>query len=556
MVLALLDPLRSRAFRWLQGTGMFANIGVWMVALFGGYIMERLTTSPVLVALATDMSPLAGILAVAFSGAVADSRDRRAVLLFAKLLLAGSVAFLLLVSSAHLLTPATLLIGVAGMGIANGTSSPSWWTTVGNLVRPELIPVAMSVDSFQWNIGQVVGPVLGGVIVHGAGSTAFFAVCGAVMLPLIGFLYVWRGRSNLRLSTPGGTAVESFLGSLSSGWRFFLNTPGLRAVAARTALYVTPAAALGALLPLFAARYLHTSAFGYGLFLALSGVGAMAAAVLLPRLQGRWHLDALVAGAALTNGIALVVLVAWPTRWAAAPVLVVTGASWVWATTTLTIAARQVVPQWVQTRALSIFYIVLQGPFVLGGIAFGVVDTFLPLRTTLLIAAAALLPGILLIPRFGLPVVDRASLEPVASPALTVGEHVRPDDGPVLVLVGYRIAEEDVDDFLAAMAELRIVRRRLGGTRWGVFEDTTEHGKFIETFMVASWQGYLLQRAHYTKGDMAIEAGASSFHQGPGQPTFTRLVHPDSVEAARTRSAWRREMVRLVSDRPDHTTRP
>ncbi|MFZ0060112.1 MAG: MFS transporter, partial [Acidimicrobiales bacterium] len=127
-MLALLDPLRSRAFRWLQGTGMFANIGVWMVALFGGYIMERLTTSPVLVALATDMSPLAGILAVAFSGAVADSRDRRVVLLFAKLLLAGSVAFLLLVSAAHLLSPTTLLIGVAGMGIANGTSSPSWWT--------------------------------------------------------------------------------------------------------------------------------------------------------------------------------------------------------------------------------------------------------------------------------------------------------------------------------------------------------------------------------------------------------------------------------------------
>ncbi len=150
---------------------MFANIGVWMVALFGGYIMERLTTSPVLVALATDMSPFAGIIAVVFAGAVADSRDRRVVLLFSKVLLAGSVAFLVIVSAAHALTPTTLLVGVAVTGIANGTSSPSWWTTVGNLVRPELIPVAMSIDSFQWNIGQVVGPVLGGVIVHDAGNT-------------------------------------------------------------------------------------------------------------------------------------------------------------------------------------------------------------------------------------------------------------------------------------------------------------------------------------------------------------------------------------------------
>ena len=547
---ALLDPLRSRAFRWLEGTGVFANTGVWMVTLVGGFIMERLTSSPILVTLAASMSPLAGILAVVFSGAAADSHDRRAVLLSAKILLTGSVAFLVVVSSARLLTPATLLVGLAGMGLANGTSSPSWWATVGSLVPPELVPVALSVDSFQWNIGQVVGPVLGGAVLRGAGTTVFFALCGTVMLPLVGFLLVWRGRVNLRLSTPGGTAAESLLGAISSGWRYFSNTPGLRAIAARTALYVTPAAALGSLLPLFAARYLHTSAFGYGLFLACSGVGATIAAVLLPRLQGHLHLDAIVAAATLTNALALAVLVAWPTRWAAAPVLVVTGGCWVWATVAFIIAARQVTPEWVQTRSLSLFYVVFQGPFVLGGLGFGVIDTFLPLRTTLLIAVVAFVPGVVVIPRFGLPVADRSSLQLVVSPSLAVGEHVHPSDGPVLVLVEYRLGEEDVDAFLAAMAELRIVRRRLGGTRWGVFEDVTEHGRFLETFLVPSWHGYLLQRAHYTKADTEVEARAFAFHRGPGQPKMTRLVHPETVEAARARSAWRREMLRLLTDRP------
>ncbi|MHB1599810.1 MAG: MFS transporter, partial [Acidimicrobiales bacterium] len=194
-VTSLLAPLRSRAFNWLEGTAVFANTGVWMVSLVGGYIMERLTTSPVLVTLAASMSPLAGIFAVLFSGAAADSRDRRAVLLFAKLLLTASVTLLALASFAHALTPATLLVGIAGMGLSSGTSSPSWWTTVASLVPPEVASVALSVDSFQWNIGQVVGPILGGAVLHAEGTTTFFIVCAAAMLPLVGFLMVWRGRS-------------------------------------------------------------------------------------------------------------------------------------------------------------------------------------------------------------------------------------------------------------------------------------------------------------------------------------------------------------------------
>ena len=546
LVRELLAPLRSRAFRWLQGTGLFANTGVWMITLVGGYIMERLTTSPVLVALAAAMSPFAGVLAVVFSGAAADSRDRRAILLLAKLLLIGSVAFLVVVSSTRLLSPATLLIGIAGMGVSSGMSSPSWWTTVGSLVPPELVSVAFSLDSLQWNIGQVVGPILGGAVLRSAGTTVFFALCATVMLPLVIFLFLWRGRADLRLSTRGASAAESLLGAVSSGLRYFSNTPGLRAIAARTALYVTPAAALGALLPLFAARFLHISALGYGLVVAMSGVGAMAAAIVLPRLQGHLRLDAIVAAATLANALAIVALVVWPTRWAIVPVLLVTGASWVWAVVSFIIAARQVTPEWVQTRSLSFFYVVLQTPFVIGGLGSGVIDTFLPLRDTLVVAAIAFVPGILLIPRFRLPVGDRSSLQLVASPSLSIGEHIRPDDGPVLILVEYRLAGEDVDDFLVAMAELRIVRRRLGGTRWGVFQDVTAYGKFFETFLVPSWQGYLLQRAHYTRGDREVEMRAFAFHREPGEPKITRLVHPDTVEAARARSAWRREMLRLL----------
>ena len=64
----------------------------------------------------------------------------------------------------------------------------------------------------------------------------------------------------------------------------------------------------------------------------------------------------------------------------------------------------------------------------IAGLGFGWVELSHGIKITLV-------PGILLIPRYRLPVVDRSSLQLVASPALAIGEHVHPEDGPVLILV-------------------------------------------------------------------------------------------------------------------------
>lgn len=542
------EALRSRAFRWLEATAVFANTSVWILSLVSGFVMASLTRAPELVTLAAAITSVTGLLSASVSGAVADARDRRLVLLVAKTVLLGSAAFLAAVSLAGALTPGTLLIGLAGVGLSLGTSSPSWWATVSSLVPPRLVPVALSLDSFQWNLGQVLGPVVGGYMLRVAHTGGLFLLCSVLVLPLLGFLAIWRGRSELRLSSPASEITEKTLGAISAGWRYFYYTPRLRAIAARTLLYVAPAAALGALLPLVATRYLHADALSYGLYLAVGGLGAMAASMTLPRLHGMLHLDVLVALATLADAAAVAALAAVPRPLVAVAALFVTGAAWAWVTTALTIGTRDSAPEWVRTRLLAIYFLVQQAPYAAGGIVVGAVATFLPLRPTLLLDAALFLPGILLIPRYGLPVVDRASQQLVVRPALVVGEHVDPEDGPVLVLIEYRLAEEDVEDFLAAMAELRLVRRRLGATRWGIYEDVVEHGRFVETFLVPSFERYLRQREHYTAADAAVEQRARAYHRGPEPPRVTRLVHPDTEEAARARSSWRREMARLITE--------
>jgi hypothetical protein len=544
----LVEALRSRAFRLLEATAVFSNISVWILTLVSGFVMAELTTAPLLITLAAAITPLAALPSAVVSGAAADTRNPRSVLLLAKAMLVASAAFLTLMAVSGALTPATLLLGLAGVGLSLGTSSPSWWSTLADLVPARLFPVALSIDSFQWNIGQVVGPVIGGIILATGEREAMFFACTVLSIPLLAFLTIWRGRDDGRLATSTSGVGEKTLSAISAGWRYFYYTPELRAIAVRTILFITPAVALGSLLPILARQDLHATSLTYGAYLALGGFGALGASIVLPRLHGRLHLDVLIAGATVLDAIAVGALAAFPIPAVAIPVLVASGATWAWVTTVLAIATRDSAPDWVRTRLLAIYFLVQEAPYAFGGIAFGVVTTFLPVRMALGIDAVLFLPSVLLVPRFGLPVIDRSAHQVVVQPPIAVGSHVHAEDGPVLVQIEYLLAEEDVDDFLEAAAALRYVRRRLGATQWGVFEDVTRHGRFIETFVVPSWDSYLRQRQHYTAEDAAVEARASRFHRGSEGPRVMRYVHPDTVEAARARSSWRREMARLVAE--------
>ena len=105
---------------------------------------------------------------------------------------------------------------------------------------------------------------------------------------------------------------------MQTGMRYARYAPALRAVLVRTVLFAVPASAIFALLPIVARDELDLGAEGYGLLVGAFGVGAVGAAVLLPRLRRRLPLDAIVAGATVALALVIVCLafvtLARPTR--------------------------------------------------------------------------------------------------------------------------------------------------------------------------------------------------------------------------------------------------
>jgi quinol monooxygenase YgiN len=90
----------------------------------------------------------------------------------------------------------------------------------------------------------------------------------------------------------------------------------------------------------------------------------------------------------------------------------------------------------------------------------------------------------------------------------------RPEDGPVLVTIEYRIDPHHAEDFAAAMRDLGVVRRRDGAMYWELFRDGTDPQRYMEIFLTESWVEHLRQHTRVIIADRALEQRVRSFHVG------------------------------------------
>ncbi|HTV12398.1 MAG TPA: MFS transporter [Acidimicrobiales bacterium] len=546
------SPLRSRPFRLLCSAATVSNTGVWMESVMAGFVMAKMTNVPSLVAALPLATALPGVIFALPAGAVADATDRREVLLTAKTLFFAAMLGLATVTALGGLTPFALLVFSAALGTVATFSSPAWWATIGDLVPERLLSRALSLDGLQWNIGQIVGPVVGGVLLSVLGAGGMFAVASVLTTGIVWFLLLWRGRQRSRLSTPGEGAAERVAGAVGGAIRYLANAPALQVTCWRTVLFVFPAGALSALLPLFASRDLGLGARDYGFLLAAIGAGSVAGAVALPRLKDRLHLDGMLVLATTASAVSVLVLVLVHETPLDAIALAGAGASWLSGVTTLNLAARQAVPAWVVSRALGAYLMVFQASIVLGSLVWGGIADAVGVKWTLVAAAATFAPGLLAVRWLGLPVIGRGDMKVVPRPQPEVAAGPEPEDGPVMVLVDYNVSPENQDEFIEVMEELRVARRRTGASRWGLFEDASHPGHFVESFVTPSWGGYLAQRGRYTAADLRALDASVALHQGPSGPTARYFVHPESALAYRRRARWRRlrGVDRLLSTHP------
>ncbi|MDP2035499.1 MAG: MFS transporter [Polaromonas sp.] len=510
-------PLASPVFRMLWFTWLAANICMWMNDVAAAWLMTSLTTSPIWVALVQSASTLPVFLLGLPSGALADILDRRRYFIITQFWVAAVAVILCITIVMGGMTAPLLLALTFANGVGLAMRWPVFAAIVPELVPRTQLPAALALNGLAMNASRIIGPLVAGALIAGAGSEYVF-VLNAVLSLISGFVIMrWR-----REHVPSPLGRERLISAMRVGVQFVRQSARLRAVLLRVALFFFHSTALLALLPLVA-RGLGGGAGTFTLLLASMGGGAIALVFVLPRLRQRLSRDALVLGGVLLQSVATALVAVAPHVYIAAPAMALAGAAWLATANTLSVSAQVALPDWVRARGMSIFQMAIMGASAAGAAVWGQVATVSSVPTAMLVAA---LTGALANFAAQWFFKDR-SIEEDMTPSREFkapSAEAPPLTGHVRVSIEYRIDPAKAAEFRALMQESRRSRLRQGALAWELLRDISDPGRYIEQITDESWTEHLRRFDRVTAGDVALRDRKLAFHLPDAPPVVSRSV--------------------------------
>ncbi len=512
-------PLRQPLFRSFWVATVASNIGTWMHGTAATWMMTTLSDSPMMVAAMQTATTLPFFVFALPAGALADVLDRRRVLLVAQAWMLVVACVLGYLAIERHLDPWALLGLTCLLSVGAVLAAPAQQAITPDLIDKDQLPQALALNGVAINCARAVGPAAGGLLVAALGFGAVFFVNALSFLGLMLILFRWRAPAVSSTLPP-----EQVASAMRAGARYALHSTPFRTVLIRSAAFVFPGTALWTLLPIVAQGPLQLQAVGYGALLGCLGIGAILGAAVLPQLRTRLTIQALLAGATILFALVTWIVSLTHSLPLVALALVPAGAAWMAGMSTLNFAAQATVPAWVRARGLAISLLVAQGSMALGGLGWGLGAERFGVTTALAAAAFALPLCLLVVWRFDLDPIAALDLEPSHDWATPARVGMEEDEGPVLVTVAYSVAAADAAAFVAAMQELRVVRRRDGALRWALYRDAAQPHHYLETFTVASWSEHLRQHQRVTVADRELEGRVRRLHSGPQPPKVDHFI--------------------------------
>lgn len=515
-----LAPFRHGIFRAVWTASLASNFGGLIQSVGAAWLMTSITTSSDMVALVQASTALPIMLFSLACGAIADSFDRRRVMLVAQSFMLTVSLLLTIVAYQGLITPWLLLSFTFMIGCGTALNNPSWQASVGDMVPREDLPAAVALNSMGFNLTRSVGPAIGGIIVAAAGAAAAFAVNAASYIALLTVLARWK--PNL----PASKLPRETLGAaMGAGIRYVAMSPNIGKVLLRSSTFGFTSGSILALLPLVARDLVQGGPLTFGIMLGAFGLGAVGGALLSGRLRQMLSSEVMVRCAFVGFSICALTAALSSYAWLTASGLLIGGACWVLALSHFNVTVQMSTPRWVVGRALSIYQMATFGGIALGSWIWGVVAETHGVEAALIASSLTMLAGGAIGFAVPLPQLTTMNLDPLnrwTEPLLSLD--LKPRSGPIAIMIEYVIQEKDLPEFIELMAERGRIRRRDGARNWTLARDLENPDIWMESYHTPTWLEYVRHNTRATFADAAISERIRALHSGTERPRVRRLI--------------------------------
>ncbi len=257
--------LAFRDFRVLWLGACTSSVGTWMQKVAQSWLVLELTDSAWYLALDSFVGELPLLLFTLIGGVVADRRDRRKLLLASQVVQMSS-AFAL--AAARRGRPRHGLVRHRALvlsGCAQAFGGPAYQSLIPSLVSKEHLPNAIALNSIQFNIARVIGPLLAGAALHAFGMVSCFTLNGVSFLVVIGALL------SLHIQHQPAAQPKRMRDELRGGLRFVRAEHRLVALIILAFATTFLAIPLLTFLPVFARNVFHEGVGGYSHMMVFSG---------------------------------------------------------------------------------------------------------------------------------------------------------------------------------------------------------------------------------------------------------------------------------------------
>ncbi len=246
-----------------------------MQKLAQSWLVLEISGNPFLLGLDSFLGEIPIFLFSMVGGVVADRMDRRHLLLVSQFIQMACAFFLAgMFAWGHVQVWHILCLSFI-VGMAQAFGGPAYSALIPTLVSSEDLPNAIALNSIQFNVARVIGPVLGGLALTKLGASWCFSLNGASFVAVIVTLILVKSRFK-----PDGVKA-SMMQSMKQGIQFVRSKDGMEPLIALAFLMTMLGIPLIVFLPVFAKDVFHQGPSTYTMLLVTSGLGSILGALLV-----------------------------------------------------------------------------------------------------------------------------------------------------------------------------------------------------------------------------------------------------------------------------------